>query len=144
MRVVPFAAWHIYAMDLQPAQADALSVMSIEDARGLEGPHAFTMLDNEHQPIASAGVLHVWGSRGLAWSFLSCKATGPAFVAVTRAVRSYLARTTYQRIEAAVNAGHEAGERWLRLLGFRPEMDGAVLRKYQPDGQDATLWSMVR
>jgi len=93
-----------------------------------------------HAVLALAGVSKVWEGRYQAWSFLSRDCGPSGFVAVHRAVRSYLDQSSYRRIEATVESDFDEGHRWLRMLGMRCETPEAMVG-YYPDGRSAYLYS---
>lgn len=93
------------------------------------------------RPIGSAGVVEAWTGRAYAWALLAEDA-GPHMLAITRAIRCFLARSPYRRIEMAVSAGFDAGQRWAELLGFTLETPTAM-RAYLPNGGDAWLYARI-
>jgi hypothetical protein len=93
--------------------------------------------------IGCAGVQEVWAGRAVAWALLSDSA-GPNFAAIHRAVHGFLKQCPWQRVEAFVDADFEAGQRWMRMLGFTNETPDAPMRKYTPDGKDCFLYSRVK
>lgn len=90
--------------------------------------------------IAIGGLLPEWHNRATAWTILSGD-IGPHFSAVHRAVRNFLVRAPYRRIEAHVDVGFDAGIRWMKLLGFEFEV---YLKAFRPDGADMLQFVRIR
>ena len=141
MEIVPFKAEHLVGMRLQSGQAWAQ--LQIEEAgiRTLEGPNAFTAMDGGY-PIACAGVAEVEKGRWLAWSYLSDRVNARNFLKVHNEVRRFLHAFSARRIEMVVDFEFAQGHQWAEMLGFHCE--AALMRKYNANGSDASLYALVK
>lgn len=142
MIVVPYKAEHLLTLELQASQRNHCApLITPEYAKLVEGEFSFTAMAGG-LVIAVAGLTPLLdGRRALAWSFISRDA-GPHFFALTKAVIRLLDASPYVRVEAEVQTGFMPGHRWLRRLGFR--MEAPRMRKFMPDGSDASLYARVR
>lgn len=108
---------------LQAAQAYLGPGLSSATGAALAaGGPAFTATGEGGRPICCIGLVEHWEGRALAWAVLGAGA-GRHLVAITRAVRRFLALAPWRRIEAAVECGFAPGHRWARLLGFALEAE---------------------
>ena len=142
MIIVPYMAEHLHALRLQSAQQPCISWMAeghAELLERLENVTAFSGLDGE-EVLGCAGVLKLWEGRYAAWAFLSGNC-GRRFVAIHRAVKTFFAMNDFRRVEAEVATDFTEGHRWIRMLGF--ELENPRMRKYFPDGSDASLYVRV-
>lgn len=89
--------------------------------------------------LGMAGICELWPDRGLAWALLA-EAQTATMLPIHRATAGMLAATPFRRVEAHVAVEHEAGARWMRLLGF--EREGRMRAFWQ--GQDYDLYARVR
>ena len=89
--------------------------------------------------VAIGGVVELWKDRGSAWGLLS---TGLAadMPVIHRVVRRVIETSPLARIEAQVACGHNAGQRWVRMLGFEHE---GVMRSFW-NGRDYDLFARVK
>lgn len=126
---VPFKSWH-YGWLGPSAEFGAFE--TVEPAlRELERQNSWTgVVDG--QPIICAGTIQQWGSRHIAWAYLSLD-TGPHMRWITRQVLRNLAGVK-GRIESTVRMDFEAGHRWAKLLGFHVETP--CMKAYGPHGED--------
>lgn len=99
---------------------------------------AMAVVDGD-RVLAIGGVYKLWEDRGSAWGLLSDD-IGSAMPLIHKVVRRVLANSPLRRIEAQVAVEHEAGQRWVRLLGFKHE--GRMTAFWQ--GQDYDLFSRVK
>jgi hypothetical protein len=140
MYAVPFEPRHFRALLPQPAQLAQAAGVSDATLAGMAGPYSHTlMLDG--QPIACVGAAPLWPGRAYVWSFLSTVPVQLFRQVHTWALR-YLDALPYRRLEAAVEIGFAAGERWVRLLGFVQECP--LARAFAQDGADCSLYARVR
>lgn len=136
---MPFKPEHLRALRLQPAQAWCEPHLTDDLLAQTAELEAYTaMVDGE--PIACAGFMPFWEGRAMVWSYIGAQA-GSHMFAITRAVQRALDLTPYRRVEAYVDAGFEAGVRWVTLLEF--EFEG-TLRAFLPDGRDQLLFARVK
>lgn len=140
--IVPFRAVHLKVMEIQEQQAYLAGPIADGDWTPLESDNAATLLDEEMRPVACCGVMPRWEGVGYLWTFLSRHLAGPNFVAFHRLARDFLARLDFDRIEAGVEDGFEAGERWAAMMGFSKETR-VPMRKFMY-GRDFHLWAKVR
>jgi RimJ/RimL family protein N-acetyltransferase len=90
--------------------------------------------------IGIAGLAPQWENRALAWTLISDSA-GPHFRNIHKAVLRMLEVSDFRRIEANVDVGFEAGERWMKLLGFKYE---GYLTAFRPDGADMLMYARIK
>lgn len=137
MKIVPYKAEHLLAIEMQPAQADHSKWATPEIAAALEGTEAYTALV-DGKPVACAGMVQRWEGRYEVWSYLAGGIGGKAFIKLHQAVRRFLDAQCNARIEAYVDREFDNGHRWVRSLGF--EMEAPCLKRYFPNGRDAALY----
>lgn len=140
--VEPFRARDATELSEQEATAYLRPFISEEVMKALEGsPYAYTLRGADGRVVACAGVYEYWKGRGEAWALMdkNCKSE---FFAVHNAVKRFLEICPVRRIEAVVDAGFEAGHRWVKALGF--ELEAPRLRGYRPTGGDCALYARVR
>lgn len=68
--------------------------------------------------IGFGGFAVHWPGRAGAWCFLGADIPKPAWVPLTRAVRTVLAAADIRRVEADIREEFRPGARWARMLGF--------------------------
>lgn len=140
MIVVPYKKEHMAALKLQSAQLCNLDWMPEHQAELLESFQSFSALDGE-EILACAGCLEIWPGRFQIWAFMA-ENIGRRFISVHRYVTRYLELLEYRRLEAEVATDFEQGHRWVKLLGL--DVESPRMRKYFPDGSDATLYVRTR
>jgi RimJ/RimL family protein N-acetyltransferase len=140
---IPFRPEHLAALRLQAAQAYLQPLLARRDyGAALAGPDTWTGIV-AGRVIGCAGVLPQWPGRAIAWALLTRELTSRHFLRVHYKVMGVLdeaQRRGSRRIETSVDAGFDAGHRWARALGFRPE---GLMRAYSPDGRDHVLYACV-
>jgi hypothetical protein len=137
MEIVPYKAEHLCAINAQEGQRHIEAHVTDEHAKALEGRHSFTALF-DGKPLACGGVVEHYQGRFEASDEMSPR----TFRGVHGAVKRFLDALPARRVEAYVEHSFRNGHRWMRALGF--EMEAPRLRKYWPDGRDATLYVRVR
>lgn len=137
MIAVPYKAEHLFAMDVQPAQAHMYAAMPESDAYALEQFETYSFLSDEGEPLLCFGFLPIWAGRAVIWAYVSAKA-GTEFVRVHREAKAIIDSSRFRRLEAYVDVDFEQGHRWMRLLGFGKEVD--KMTAFLPDGNDATMY----
>lgn len=136
LEVVPFRAEHLMRLQQDPPREHPVTP---EEAVALEAEFAFTgLVDGE--PMACAGLVHIWPGRGLLWALLSVH-SGPHMLQIHRAARRLLGVCDVRRIECTVDEGFEPGHRWARMLGFR--LEAPRMANYRPCGGDSALYARV-
>jgi hypothetical protein len=143
VEIVPFEAAHLKAIEVQGHQAlvrplldNPLYVESL-----MTGP-AYSAIENG-VVIACAGLIIHWPGRAHAWTILSGDLNhNHRMLLIHRAVAGYLKECPIARIEAVVQCDFQAGHRWMRLLGFKREVER--MERYMPDGGPAAGYALVR
>lgn len=134
MKIVPFEPEHALSIRLQEAQRFAISELPLEYLTALK--YAGTALTAIHQGevICCAGIARTDGY-GTLWAYLA-KGHPHAFISLHKKAVRLIQSCELQHLEATVQKDFKAGERWLKLLGFKMEkpLPNYVL------GQDHTLW----
>ena len=141
-RVVPYRPWHLRTIRAQPRQMVEVGVVlaNTTEVVAHAGP-CFTAL-KDRRPVCCAGLVMLGAHRAIAWAVLA--KTGPGtFLRVHRAVRSFLDDVPVRRIEALVEGSFDDGHRWVRLLGFKCETPGGMV-KWDEDGRTWFLYARVK
>lgn len=139
MNIVRFRPEHMARIRLQPWQEGFSSYLAdCKHGEMLDNGNAFSAIYGDHV-IGCAGVVELWDNRAIAWTLLS-EDSGKHFVSIHRAVAGFLKAAKWRRIEATVDVGFDAGERWMGMLGFQRE---GLMRAYTPDGRDQQLFARV-
>jgi len=140
--VVPVQAHHVRALVPQAIQSDIPAEQRVRDAMALAQSGSGWALVCEEGVACVAGVQPQWDGRGVAWCLLS-EIAGRHMVSLTRAVRRYLDGLDYARLEMYVDAQHDEGCRWARLLGFKNETPEGMPR-FLPNGNTAFMYGRAR
>jgi hypothetical protein len=149
VKIIPFEAAHyvtlsraIYAQ--WPSNALARPEL-LAETYALGGGAGFTALDEETgEPIACAGVLHVWQGLGQAWAIITkaarpTPATGRAMhYVIARIYRHLCHRYQWRCVLAYVSADDARAIRWIALLGFQKL---CRLAAFGPGGETFELWA---
>lgn len=140
MKVIPFQAWHLVALELQPEQAG--TAVDLELGRELEhAGAAWTGVDGSTILFCAGLRRSSWSGQALGWAMFA-PALGPsAMLAMTRRTRLEFARSGFRRIEALVRTDHANGHAWARLIGLERE---GTLRAWGPDGLDHDIYARVQ
>jgi len=126
---------------LQPAQQYMHGWAMLEaDLTDLSEAGLAWTAEHDGRVLAIAGIAPQWENRALAWALISDEA-GSHFKTIHRAVSRFLDVCEYRRVEANVDVGFEAGDRWMKLLGF--EYEGR-LKAFRPDGADMLMYARIR
>lgn len=144
LRIVPFAAWHLAALDLRPWDAQAFHGFNrLEIGEALVGSEHCATILADHWPAV------VWWAEeftaGVVCVTMATSRRAEAFKkGLHRISREILCRIfehpRCRRIEANVIAGNQQGARWLLSHGF--EFEG-TRRAYFPKS-DAWLYGKVK
>ena len=140
MILLPFKAEHAVSMRIQPAQRSARGQFNPEHLAALEKHNSFTAMFDD-KPVMCFGWIEFYPTRALLWSLLSEDA-GKHMVALTRIGKNLVDSLPHRRIEAEVEAGFEAGRRWMEMLGLECETP-LPLRAYNAGGRDAYIYAKV-
>lgn len=139
IEIVQFKADHLKEIKVQKAQMFLSEFVTYEQGLDLERSISFTAL-KDGKPVGAAGIVEQWGGRSTAWAFLSD--VGPAtFLAIHRAVKTYLDFCHIRRVEMTVACDFPEGHRWAKMLGFTLEAER--MRSYDPNGADHSLYARV-
>lgn len=95
---------------------------------------------HEDDVVAIFGAIEHWEGRVMIWSIMG-ENSGRWMFQLTKIAVGFVSTLKGRRIEATVEAGFEAGYRWMRMLGFARE---ARLHKYLPDGGDVVMYVQLR
>jgi len=138
--IVPFKKEH--ALYLCEAVPSFKQYLTLENVTALEASrYAFTALDKHRGVVGCAGLIEYWTGRAEAWAMFRPDRTR-YFMSIHRAARNFLAICPHNRVEATVSCNYANAHRWVKLLGF--QMEGERLRRYNPDGSDASLYAKVK
>lgn len=140
MIILPFKADHAVSMRIQPAQQSARGQMHPEHLAALEKLNSFTV-EFDDEPAMCFGWVELYPTRALIWSLLS-ETAGRHMLALTRIGKDLVASLPHRRIEAEVEAGFEAGRRWMEMIGLKCETPDP-LRAYNASGRDAYIYAKV-
>lgn len=140
---IPFQPGHLGALRLQAAQAYLQPLMAKAEYGGaLAGPDTWSGIV-DGRIVGCAGLLPQWPGRSIAWALLTRDLSARHFLRAHHKVLSVLHAAHgggTNRIETSVDAGFDAGHRWARALGFRPE---GLMRCYSPEGRDHVLYACI-
>jgi hypothetical protein len=128
-------------INLQPAQEymKGWNMLSADLTNLSDAGLAWTA-EHDGVVLGIAGLAPQWENRALAWALISDTA-GPQFRKIHAAVSRFLEVSEFRRIEANVDVGFDAGERWMRLLGFKYE---GYLTAFRPDGADMLMYARIK
>ncbi len=137
--LIPARPWMADKLRLQSAQAisgQAMTPEAIEMA--INGGMALAAVEGSRL-FGMAGIFERWEGCGMAWALLASDFADRRFT-VYKLMKRALDVSTFDRVEAYVVGGHDAGEALLDHLGFAKE---GVMRKFW-QGHDFSLFSRVR
>ena len=137
MRIIPFEPRHLRRVAPQPAQAELALyrdwLADRLDPYALRGCAFTGLIDG--RIVGCAGVRPMWAGVGEAWAVFSVEALDrpvSLFRAAARGLAALEDAQGLRRIQASCHAGHDAGARFLRALGFERE---GLLRRYGLHGE---------
>lgn len=137
IKIEPFQSWHIAEIDAQESQS---GLVDDESAKAVSMHQAWTAtLDGK--VIACCGIVPIWKGRSMMWSQISKTISPKGMILLTRAVKRVFDLNS-DRLEAFIADGHEAGHRWIKMLGFTLDTP-MPMEKVLPNGEDAYLYSRV-
>ena len=141
MIVRPWQLHDTVRIAAQPAQQYLHRIVDVRaDFTELANQGLAWTAEHEGVVLAVAGVEPQWENRAIAFALIA-ESAGQFFPTIHKAVRDFLIRTPFRRIEAAVDVGFKEGHRWIKMLGF--ELEG-YMKAYRPDGADMLLYARVR
>jgi hypothetical protein len=141
MNIVPFKAEHLDELVVQPAQRHLDDWVANANYKALEGPHAFSAINDAGECVFCGGVTEVWPDRAQAWAIIA-EGAGALMPRITKATRRLMDLVPWRRIEITVDCEFPQGHRWARLLGFTLECERMVA--YTPDGRDSALYARIK
>lgn len=136
IQFVPMTQDHLMAIRAVVAGGEQLTAQVIEDLVDIGGVAAV-----DGDVLAVAGIMPQWKGSGLGWSFLA-RGWRRHAKRITREVERYLRASEYHRIETAVKIDFAPGHKWAERLGFY--LETPLARKWGPDGEDYSLYAMVK
>lgn len=136
VNIVPMKKFHLDRLHAQGAQEYVSAWITDDVKRELEHGMSFAAVDGD-RVLGCAGVVEYWNGRAAAWAILGSN-LGRQFVAVHRAVKTFLDLSDYKRLEATTDIGFCNGHRWLEMLGFAQETER--MPAYLPNGGDAAMY----
>lgn len=137
--LIPARPWMAERLRLQEVQAiNGMSMTPEAIQMAIDGGMALAAVE-DGKLFAMAGIYQRWGDVGLAWALLA-EDFGCRRFAVFKLMKRALDLSAFNRVEAYVVQGHEAGARLLEHLGF--EREGTMRKFWQ--GRDHDLFARVR
>jgi hypothetical protein len=141
LTIDPFQQEDAQDMAVQPMQMIGRSASDNADtALQLAAPgRAFTIRDRTTRRILCiAGLAEQYPHWATGWALLAADKGGGAMLAITRAVRWFLAKGEFRVVDCLIHAEQVSARRWAAVLGFRPE---ARLAGRAPDGGDIIIYT---
>lgn len=138
LSVVPFKVAHLKCL-VPPENYILQSGL----AKPLEQANSVTVFWGDTVMLCG-GIGEIWPGRGHVWAVFN-ETSKHNFVPVFRWMKRWLheqVRTKYRRVEISVDYGLSMACRRAEMLGFKLETERA--RLFLPDGQDASLYTLVR
>jgi hypothetical protein len=140
MIVRPWVLGDTAKVSIQQAQAYMGGAPEITaDLTSLSESGLAWTFDQDGEILGIAVIAPQWDNRALALVLLA-QSAGSHFHKIHRAVHRFLVTCGIRRVEATVDVGFEAGDRWMKMLGF--EFEG-LMRAYRPDGADMKLYARI-
>ena len=139
--VVPFISAHLDLIDLHETMSFMNGRMGNGYGEGLASYPSYSYISNS-KVLACAGVFPLGTYRYQAWALMS-KDSGQSMVGITKEVKKFLGMFEGKRVETHVLYGFDAGEKWMKMLGFKKETS-EPMRKYGDDGKDYYLYARVK
>lgn len=124
----------------QQYMGDYLDALDRESLESLRDMGLVWTCEKNGQIIMIGGLIPIWEERAQVWALIAGDLRSN-MIPIHRAVKKFLAKAPYRRIEATVDIGFKEGYRWLKMLGF--EIEG-YMKAYRPDGGDMMLFARVR
>lgn len=106
--------------------------------------HSVAIVDENQEVYLVAGVKEYWAGRGHIWTMLASHSKYH-FVTIFRIIGRWLKEQLehqYFRLEVSIPVHFEQGKRRALMLGFKCEAPFAP--KYLPNGEDVSIYAMVR
>lgn len=137
--LIPARPWMAERLRLQKVQVLNGMAMTPEAIQmAIDGGMALAAVD-DGKLIGMAGIYERWNGVGLAWALLAEDFDCRRF-SIFKLMKRALDLSAFNRVEAYVVQGHDAGVRLLEHLGFERE---GTMRKFWQD-RDHDLFARVR
>jgi RimJ/RimL family protein N-acetyltransferase len=137
--ILPFAAWHLNELRLQPEQWDTAPQLTPEYGRALEqaggGFSAFEGLEC----IGAAGIVVLWPGRAQVWALMTPRMRARQGY-ISRVVRRHIKQCTVKRLECIIDPMFIASVAWATWLGFRYE---STMPYYGVDGRTMDMYVRI-
>lgn len=137
--IIPARPEMARALRLQAAQILSGQTFTEEDLASFIGAGLALAVVKDGEVLALGGIVEKWPGYATIWGLLS-GSIGATFPLLHRGVCRALVSSPWARIEAHVAVEHEAGHRWMGMLGFQKE---GVMRKFW-QGRDFALYARVK
>jgi hypothetical protein len=124
--------------EAQASEAGTVDYRAMAMAHAASGP-AWAVTRGD-QVLAIGGLQLPWETKARAWALISKDADKADWVFMVLAARRMLGQAKWlgiKRIEAMVRTNWDAGERMLKMLGFKEE---SVKPMWGPDGATYSEW----
>lgn len=141
MDVIQFNPLHLYQIELQPAQQNFKDIMFKEEYQQLLACGEARTVLSGGRIVMCAGVFPLTNYMGRAWALLATDQKAE-FVRMSRAIRDFLNKSGYARIDTPVRRDYSDGHRWCRLLGFINETPEQGMKYYGHDGLTYDLYAL--
>lgn len=141
MIVRPWVKGDTESINVQSAQAYTQGMPhTTADLTALSDIGLAWTFEDEGQVLGIAALIPQWENRATAVALLSQDA-GRHFVRIHKMILRFFKTCGIRRIDASVDVGFDAGERWMQMLGFEHE---GLMRAYRPDGADMNLYARIQ
>jgi hypothetical protein len=140
--VEPFRTYQIallIAQGVQAAQVQQVSHVPASYASVAKPPGLSMTVRDGEAIVLCGGILPAGPGYGVLWAVLSATA-GKHMLFLHRATRRFIDLERWRRLEASVEVGFPAGERWLQLLGFKHE---GPLEAFGANGEDHVRYARI-
>lgn len=142
IEVVKLKAEHFEQLLAQDWNASMRPYFTPQAIKTLENnQYSYSVIAASGRVLFCGGLSLYWQNRGEVWAVFDPKCR-KEFLAIHRATVRFLDSLPVRRIEASAKVGFEAGERWLKTLGFK--MEAPIMKAYTPSGEDCALYALVK
>lgn len=138
----PFLMYDLLELELQDSQKSIKKYLTLDVCRDLEGEYSRSLLVND-EIMMCGGVMPLWGTRAIAWSFIGKNAVSHMRI-LTKETNKYLDEFNkeFKRIEMSVGIEYKLGHKWAKMLNFELETEFAP--KYDAFGNDSSVYVRIR
>lgn len=141
MQLIPFEVAHIRSMQNYAGQETLVFSVSDQALQELKDQSDAVTAVKDNVILGCGGVVRVNQWRCMAWG-LAQRTEPRNFILVHSAVKKFLRKQPYCRIEAFVDPMNISALRWIELLGFK--MERAYIPYFFPNGTGASAWAMMK